>query len=194
MKPCGIWYVHALMPCVLIPKLESQLSAFLLRLGIRYNPRAAWSAQHKRFIADISLPFPAQQIVFQEYVEAISEANERVERLTAQITTLLPEWRLAPVVDALQALRGVSLLTAVTVVAEILDFSRFSNPRELMSYLGLVPSEYSTGEKRRPGAITKAGNGEVRRALVESAWASSLPRPSLPRSGEETTEVAQKDP
>lgn len=156
-------------------KARQQLSAFLLRLGIKYNSRTAWSAQHKRFIADISLPFPAQQIVFQEYVDAISEAAERVERLTEQITTLLPEWKLSPLVDALQALRGVSLITAVTVVAEILDFSRFSHPRELMSYLGLVPSEYSTGEKRRPGAITKAGNGPVRRALVESAWAYHFP-------------------
>ena len=87
----------------------------------------------------------------------------------------MPEWRLAPVVDALQALRGVSLITAVIIVAEILDFSRFAHPRELMGYLGLVPSEHSTGEKRRPGSITKAGNGEVRRVLVESAWAYHFP-------------------
>lgn len=116
-----------------------------------------------------------EPFVFQEYVNAISEAAERVERVTEQITTLLPEWRLAPVVDALQALRGVSLITAVIIVAEILDFSRFAHLRELMSYLGLVPSEYSTGEKRHPGAITKADNGPVRRALVESAWAYHFP-------------------
>jgi transposase len=104
-------------------------------------------------------PRAAQQIALQEYIDTIGEAERRVERLTEQIRELLPEWRRAPVVAALQALRGVSMVTAVTLVAEIGDITRFSNPRELMADLGLVPSEYSSGPKTRRGAITKAGNG-----------------------------------
>jgi transposase len=123
----------------------------------------------------LKLPSAAQQIVFQEYVDAITEAAARVTRLTEQITALLPAWRMAPVVAALQALRGVSLVTASTCVAEIGDLTRFTNPRQLMSYLGLVPSEHSSGPRRRPGEITKAGNGHVRRVLVESAWAYRFP-------------------
>lgn len=96
-------------------------------------------------------------------------------RLTEQVTALLPAWRMAPVVAALQALRGVSLITAVTCVAEVGDLTRFTNPRQLMSYLGLVPSEHSTGKHRRLGEITKAGNSHVRRVLVESAWAYRFP-------------------
>jgi transposase len=154
---------------------RQQLAAFLLRLGIRYNSKTDWSQKHQRFIADIALPSPAQQIAFQEYVEAISETAARVERITSQIMTLLPDWRLNPLVEALQALRGVSLITAVICVAEIGDFSRFAHPRELMSYLGLVPSEHTSSGKRRVGSITKAGNAHVRWALVESAWAYHFP-------------------
>ncbi len=88
---------------------------------------------------------------------------------------LLPEWRMAPVVEALQALRGVSLVTAVITIAEIGDLTRFTNPRQLMAYLGLVPSEHSSGSRRRLGAITKAGNSHLRRVLVKSAWAYRLP-------------------
>lgn len=117
----------------------------------------------------------AQQIAFQEYLTAISEAAGRVERLTNQIFELLPQWKWAPVVDALQALRGVAQLTAVITVTEIGDITRFSSARQLMKYLGLTPSEYSTGSRRRLGGLTKAGNTHVRRVLVESAWAYSHP-------------------
>jgi transposase len=123
----------------------------------------------------LKLPSAAQQVVFQEYTEAVSESAARVARLTEQMTALLPAWRMAPVVAALQALRGVSLVTAVACVAEVGDLTRFENPRQLMSYLGLVPSEHSSGPHRRPGEITKAGNGHVRRVLVESAWAYRFP-------------------
>src|SRR3712207_4435109 len=112
------------------------------------------------------MPLPAQQIAFQEYVQAINEAAERVERLTEQILELLPQWKWAPVVEALQALRGVAQLSAIITVAEIGDISRFSSARQLMSYLGLTPSEHSTGARRRLGEITKAGNSHVRRVVV----------------------------
>ncbi len=156
-------------------RARQQLSAFLLRHGIRYAGKSAWTKPHLRWLSEIKLPSPVQQVVFQEYVDAISEAAERLARLTAQITTRLPAWRMAPVAAALQALRGVSLVTAVTCVAEIGDLRRFENPRQLMSYLGLVPSEHSSGARRRPGQITKAGNSHVRRVLVESAWAYRFP-------------------
>jgi len=156
-------------------RARQQLLALLLRNGIRYAGRTAWTPAHERWIARLKLPLAAQQIAFQEYVSAISEAAQRVERLTRQITELLPQWRWAFVVEALQALRGVARLTAIITVAEIGDISRFSNPRQLMSYLGLTSAEYSSGPKRRVGGITKAGNSYVRRVLVESAWAYSHP-------------------
>lgn len=123
----------------------------------------------------MKLPLPAQQVAFQEYVSAINEAAERVERLTQQILEFLPQWKWAPVVDALQALRGVAQLSAIITVSEIGDISRFQHPRSLMKFLGLTPSEYSTGTRRKLGEITKAGNSHVRRVLVESAWAYAHP-------------------
>ena len=156
-------------------RARQQLQALLLRHDIRYTGKTPWSAAHLRWLSNIKLPHPAQQITFQEYVTAIDEAAERVARLTQQIAELLPAWRMAPVVEALQALRGVALITAVCVVAEVGDLTRFTNPRQLMAYLGLVPSEHSTGERRHQGAITKTGNSHVRRMLVESAWAYRLP-------------------
>ena len=96
-------------------------------------------------------------------------------RLTEQIQVLLPQWRMFPVVQALQSLRGVSLVVATTTVAEVGDLTRFDSPVELMSYLGLVPSEHSSGGKTRRGSITKTGNGHVRRVLIEAAWAYRLP-------------------
>jgi transposase len=108
--------------------------------------------------------------VLAEYRQAIADAETRLERLTRQVAELVPSWSMAPVVAAYQALRGVAFLTAVTVAAEIGDVRRFDNPRQLMAYLGLVPSESSTGERVRRGGITKAGNGRARRVLIEGAW------------------------
>lgn len=102
-------------------------------------------------------------------------AEERVERLSAQIRALVSSWALARVVAALQAMRGIALLTAVTLVAEAGDLTRFANPRQLMAYFGLVPSEHSSGGKRRLGGITKAGSSAGRAALVEAAWTYRLP-------------------
>jgi transposase len=103
-------------------------------------------------------------------VEAVRISRERALRLEAAIGEFVPQWSLAPVVQALQALRGVDLIVAVTFAVEIGALSRFESPRQLMAYLGLVPSERSTGEAVRRGSITKAGNGRVRHMLVESAW------------------------
>jgi transposase len=118
---------------------------------------------------------PAQQVVFQEYINAINETTARAERLTQQIESLVPSLRMAPVVDALQALQGVSVIVASTMIAEIGDLTRFEHPRKLMAYLGLIPSELSSGEKTRRGGITKTGNGHARRVLVEAGQAYSHP-------------------
>ena len=152
-----------------------RLKAFLLRHDIRYTGRATWSPAHLRWLSEVVCPTPAQQIVFQEYIRAVNEHTERLERLEQELTDQVETWRLAPVVEALQALRGVQFTVAVTTVAELGDLTRFDNPRQLMNYLGLTPSEYSTGERRRQGGITKTGNTHARRALIEGAWAYRYP-------------------
>jgi transposase len=152
-----------------------RLKAFLLRQGRRYPGREGWTLPYRRWLTDLSFPSAAQHIALQEYRDAIAET--RIDRLTEQLRQLAPTWRWAPVVAALQALRGVSFLTAVALVAELGDLTRFRHPRELMAYLGLVPSEHSSGTNVRRGAITKAGNPHVRRLLAESAWAyQGIPR------------------
>jgi len=118
---------------------------------------------------------PAQQIVLQDYIHAVQDAEARLDRLTRQIEELLPNWSMAPVVTALQAMRGVALVVAVTIVAEVGDFRRFVNARQLMAYLGLVPSEHSSGASVRRSGITKAGNVLARRVLIEGAWTYRMP-------------------
>jgi transposase len=152
-----------------------RLKAFLLRHDIRYTGRATWGPAHLRWLSAVVCPTPAQQIVFQEYIRAVTEHTERLARLEQELTDQVQTWRLAPVVDALQALRGVPCTVAVTTVAARGDLTRFEHPRQLMTYLALTPSEYSTGERRRQGGITKTGNSHARRALVEGAWASRYP-------------------
>jgi transposase len=154
---------------------KSRLKAFLLRQDIRYGGRANWNAAHLRWLATVVCATPAQQIVFQEYVRAVTEQQDRLHRLEAELQTAVKAWRLSPVVEAIQALRGIDLTGAVIFVAEVGDLTRFDNPRKLMAYLGLTPSEYSSGERRRQGRITKTGNSHARRALVEGAWAYRYP-------------------
>jgi transposase len=148
-----------------------RLKAFLLRQDIRYEGKANWGPAHLRWLAEVVCPTPAQQIVFQEYVRAVNEHHERVERIETELQEKAKGWRFHPVVEALQALRGVQFTVALSTVAELGDLSRFDSPRQLMSYLGLTPSEYSTGNTRRLGGITKTGNAHARRTLIEGAWA-----------------------
>jgi transposase len=152
-----------------------RLKAFLLRQDIRYEGRATWGPAQLRWLANVVCPTPAQQLVFQEYVRAVSEQTERLQRVEAELPALGQSWRWAPVVEAIQALRGVQFIAAVTLIAELGDLSRFENPRQLRSYLGLVPSEHTSGERRRQGSITKTGNSHARRVLVEGAWAYRYP-------------------
>ncbi|MFH1964188.1 MAG: IS110 family transposase [Acidobacteriota bacterium] len=156
-------------------KAKQRLKAFLLRNQLTYTGRSRWSSAYFGWLSDIAMPHPAQQVALQEYIDTVQENLSRIERLTDQIRLLVPEWRLAPVVSAFQALRGVSLLVASTVLAEMGDLSRFDKASQLMSYLGLVPSEHSSGERIRRGHITKTGNSNARKALVGAAWAYRMP-------------------
>lgn len=156
-------------------RARQQLLSFLLRHGRIYPTKSHWTRGHRRWLAEQRFEHAAQQIVFEELIQAVEQAQARRERLERQMVVLLPDWSLHEVVAALQALRGVALLSAITLMAEIGDFRRFANPRELMAWLGLVPREHSSGASISRGAITKAGNGRARRALVEGAWTYRLP-------------------
>ncbi len=151
------------------------LLAFLLRHGHRYSGVTHWSKAHWNWIADIKMSHRGQQIVLQEYVHTIQEQHARVQRLTQQIQELIPQWDMALLVKALQSLRGVSLVVAATTVAEIGDLTRFDSAKQIMAYLGLVPSEHSSGGTTKRGSITKTGNGHVRKVLIEAAHAYCHP-------------------
>jgi transposase len=153
---------------------RQQLSGFLLRHGHHYH-RPAWTQMHRRWLAGLRFEQPVHHIVLEDCIAAVEAATARRDRLEAHIKAALPDWSLAPVVCALQALRGMALVVAATLIAELGDITRFANPRQLMSYLGLVPSEHSSGGTRRQGGITKAGNGAARRMLIEAAWSYRFP-------------------
>jgi transposase len=144
--------------------------AFLLRPDIRSTGQATWGPAHRRWLSAVGCPTPAQPIVFPESGRAINEHTERLGRLEQELHEQVTSWRGYPVVDALQALRGVQFPVAVTTVTELGDLTRVEHPRQLMKCLGLTPSESSSGERRRQGTMTKAGNTHARRAWVEGAW------------------------
>ena len=154
---------------------RQQLLSFLLRHGRIFSGRQHWSRAHLRWLAQQKFDHPAQQIVFQDAVDAIDDAAARLRRLDEQVAAIVPSWSMAPVVEAYQAMRGVSFVVAVTFVAEIGDLRRFDNPRQLMAFLGLVPSERSTGERVRRAGLTLAGNKRARRVLIEGAWSYRYP-------------------
>jgi transposase len=154
---------------------RQQISSLMLRLGRVYPGKKTWGPAHMNWLMGQKLEHREQRIAFEELLEGMRQESERVERLQEAIREAVPEWSLAEVVTALQAVRGIDLIAAVAVLAELGDLSRFRNPRELMGYLGLVPSESSTGDKVKRGGITKAGNGRARRILVEAAWSYRYP-------------------
>ena len=156
-------------------RARQQLKMYLLRQNLRYGGQTSWNAAHLRYLAKLKMPFPTQQIVFQEMLDVISEATARLERYDREIERAVPGWRWAPAVRALMSLRAMALLHAATLVAELGDFNRFEHPGQLMGYLGLVPSEHTTGNDRQQGGITKMGNAPARRALVEAAWQYRIP-------------------
>jgi transposase len=166
------------------------ISSLLLKHGRVFPGKKTWGATYVRWLQQQTFAHPAQQVVLQEMVLAERHARERLVRIEAAIAELLPSWSLAPVVEALQALRGIRIVTAATIMVEAGDLSRFESPRQFMGYLGLVPGERSTGNTVRRLGITKAGNGRLRRALVESAWTYRHP----PRTGTVKHYVLEKLP
>jgi transposase len=149
---------------------RNRLKGFLLRLGYRYSGKSSWNDAHKRYLSGLVMPQAAQQIAFQEYIHAIDDSTDRLARLTQAVEDAVTGWKWEPVVRALMSLRGVQVLTAMTLVAEVGDFSRFEDPRSLMHFFGLTPSEHSSGGSRVQGGITKCGNSHCRRVLTEAAW------------------------
>ena len=147
-----------------------QLKGFLLRHDIRYTGKTSWSIAFYRWLATLNFGAGATQTAFTEYWQAVKSADDRVERLTKALEGSIAGWRFEPAVGALQALRGVAAITAIGLMAEIGDLARFPHPRKLMGYLGLVPSERSSGERTSRGSITKTGNAHARRLLTEAAW------------------------
>ena len=154
---------------------RNQLKAFLLRNGYRYGEKTSWSAAHMRYLRELILPHPAMKIVLEEYLQCIDAAAERIERLEVHMKALLNEWHMKPVVLALMGFKGYQTVAAMITVSEIGDIHRFPHPRQLMAYLGLVPSESSSGGSRAQGTITKCGNGHLRWIFNECAQHYRLP-------------------
>jgi transposase len=175
-------------------QLRQRLNAFLLRHGCRYPGKSKWTQAHWRWLERLTFSQPAQQIVLQEYIDAVKRQQDRVAELESEMARALPGWTLAPLVEALMALRGCRLITAMTVAAELGDISRFDSPRQLMAFLGLVPSESSSGPNKRRGGITKTGNSHVRRVLIEAAWCYRFPArksAAVQRRAERTPDAVQ---
>lgn len=157
-------------------KARQQLNAFVLRHGHHWaSGKTRWTQTHYHWLESLRFAHDWQQVVLQEYIDAVRAASRRVADITAQLERALPRWSLAPVVESLVALRGIDKLAAIVLLAELGDLRRFASPPQLMAYLGLVPSEHTSGSRRRQGAITLTGNAHARRMLVESAWSYRFP-------------------
>ena len=158
-----------------LKRAKQRLKSFLLRQGYHYQGKANWTEAHRRYLRELVMPLPALKSVLEEYLMAIDQAQERLTRHEELIAVQAPEWRMYPAVQALRCFRGFELVAATMLVAELCDVRRFAHPRGLMAYLGLVPHEHSTGDTRRLGAITKAGNAQARWILIEAVQHASLP-------------------
>jgi len=150
-----------------LARAKQRLSSFLLRNGFQYSGKSKWTPAHMRYLRELVLPDPAQKIVLEEYIQAIDSCIERVARLAQKMKDLLLGWEWEPMVRALMACKGFKEVAAMTIISELGDLRRFTHPRQLMAFLGLVPSENSTGSRRRQGGITKCGNSHARWMLVE---------------------------
>ena len=155
---------------------RQQLNAYVLRHGHAWpSKRSRWTKSYYNWLESLKFPHDWQQVVLQEYIDAVKAASQRVADITDQMERALPHWSLGPIVDSLVALRGIDKLAAMVLLSELGDISRFTSPKQLMAYLGLVPSEHTSGGRRRQGSITKTGNSHARRMLVESAWSYRFP-------------------
>jgi transposase len=157
-------------------KARQQLNALVLRHGHAWpSNKTRWTQAHYNWLESLKFAHDWLQVVLQEYIDAVKAATQRVVDITSQMERILPHWSMAPVVDSLAALRGIDKLAAMVLLAELGDISRFETPKQLMAFLGLVPSEHTSSNRRRQGAITKTGNVHARRMLVESAWSYRFP-------------------
>ncbi len=156
-------------------QVRQQMRGFLLRHGIRYSGKTAWAKTFYRWLGTLTFPEKNSHAAFTEYQLAVESADKRVERITDALKESIHDWHFESVVRALCALRGIDLISAISLVAEIGDINRFEHPRKLMGYLGLVPSEHSSGDRVSRGAITKCGNSHARRLLTEAAWNYRFP-------------------
>ena len=174
---------------------KQRLLALLLRHGKRYGGETHWTQLHYRWLQTVTFDHPVLQIVFQEYFDSAQAMTRRVKALDDQLVRTTAESVFWPVIEGLMALRGVDLLTAASIVAEIGDLKRFASAPQLMAYLGVVPSEHSSGGSTKRGGITKTGNGHVRRLLVEAAWTYRFPARKtehLQRRAKRTSEAVQE--
>jgi transposase len=170
-------------------RCRQRIAGFLLRQERRYAGKP-WTQKHRLWLGQLAFEALAHRLMFGEMLDALDQAGARRQRLEDHIVELVPGWSLAWLVRALQALRGYRLINAVTVVSEIGDPRRFDSPRQLMGYLGLVPSEVSTGDSVRRGGLTKTGNGRARKALIEAAWTYSRPaKAPSPRAAQQSAGV-----
>jgi transposase len=176
-------------------KSRQRLGGFLLRHGKVYPGRSKWTKTYFRWLEGLRFETAAQQIVLQEYIDMVKHTQERVAAMEEEMRKALEGWTLKPIIEGLMALRGINLVAAMTIIAELGDLSRFASPGQLMSHLGVVPSEHSSGERRKRGGITKTGNSHVRRVLVEAAWCYRLPARKtahLRRKAEKTSKAVQE--
>lgn len=158
-----------------LKQARQRVKSFLLTHGIHYLGRANWGPAHRRWLSTFSFDSAWQQLAFNEHRRTIEDRLAQCERLEQALQEAVVGWRFYPVVLALQAMRGISFTTAIGLVSELGDLSRFEHPRQLMAWIGVTPSEYSSGGKRRQGSITKTGNSYARKLLVESAWSYRHP-------------------
>jgi len=156
-------------------RCRHRLKGFLLRHGFRYQGKANWSQPHMRYLRELVLPHPAMKTILEEYLQGIDAAHNRIERIEASMLTLLENWRLKPAVQALMAFRGFQLVASMITVSELGDMHRFEHPRQLMTYLGLVPTESSSGPHQRLGSISRCGNSHQRWLLTECAEHYAIP-------------------
>ena len=156
-------------------RCRQRVKGFLLRYGRRYSGKSSWTAGHLNYLSTVKFPFPAQQIAFEELLNAVKDPADRIQRLEAALEDQVKTWKRLPLVQAFMCFRGLAQINAVTWVAEIGDFCRFDHPSQLMAFIGITPSESSSGQRRQQGGITKTGNAACRRAITEAAWQYRLP-------------------
>ena len=174
---------------------RQQLNAYLLRRGCSWSGKSRWTRAHYNWLESVVLAHRLQQVVLQEYINAVKEADRRVSEVSKQIDVARERWSLAPVVEALVALRGIDKLSATVLMAELGDISRFHKPEQLFSYVGLVPTEHSSGARRHQGRITRTGNKHARSMLVECAWGYRFPArrtKHLRQKAKDASEYAQQ--